>query len=132
MSDSVRQVCLDLTSDLVEGRFVGHREIRENLAVDVDVRALEARHERAVAHAELSHCGVDARDPQRAERALLVAAVAVGVLPRLHHRLLCFAKEVFSAAPATPGLLADLLFVRPPPHSTLCSFLWALPTTSTA
>src|SRR5204862_2755315 len=32
----VRQVLLDLTGDLVESRLVGHRQVREDLAVDVD------------------------------------------------------------------------------------------------
>src|SRR5207248_9526953 len=77
----VREVRLDLAGDLVESRLVGNGEVREHLAVDVDVGALQARHERAVAHAELAHRGVDARDPQRAELALPLAAVAIGILP---------------------------------------------------
>jgi hypothetical protein len=69
-------------------------------------------HERAVGHAELAHGGVDAGDPQRAELALALAAVAVGVLPRLHHRLLGDAVDVLAAAAETLGLLEDLLVAR--------------------
>src|SRR5678816_4472594 len=83
-----------------------------DLAVDVDIGALEAGHESAVAHAHLAHRRVDARDPQRAERALLVAAVAVRVLPRLHQRLLGYAVDVLPAAAETLGLLEDFLVAR--------------------
>src|SRR5205085_5558544 len=128
----VREVRLDLAGDLVESRLVGNGEVREHLAVDVDVGALQARHERAVAHAELAHRGVDARDPQRAEGALLVAAVAVGVLPRLHHRLLGYAIDVLPAAAETLRLLEDFLVARARRDSTLDSWHGALLTTSTA
>jgi len=36
----VREVCFDLAGDLVESRLVGHRQVREHLAIDVDVGAL--------------------------------------------------------------------------------------------
>src|SRR5438309_2025546 len=122
----VREVCFDLAGDLVERRLVGHRKIRENLAVDVDVRAFETRHEGAVAHAERAHRGVDARDPQRAEGALLVATVAVGVLPRLHQRLLGYAIDVLAAAAESLGLLEDFLVARARRDSTLDSWHGAL------
>src|SRR5205085_5961485 len=70
----------DLACDLGEGRLIHHREIGKHLAIDLDVRLPQARHEGAVGHAELAHRGVDPRDPERAELALLLAAVAVGVL----------------------------------------------------
>ena len=53
---------------LRERRLVEHREVGQHLAVDLDVGALQPGHECAVAHAELAHRGVDARDPQRADR----------------------------------------------------------------
>src|SRR5207253_7333920 len=121
-----------LAGDLVEGGLVGHGEVRQHLAVDVDVRALESRHEGAVAHAELAHRGVDARDPQRAELALLLPAVAVRVLPGLHHRLLRDAVDVLPAAAESLRLLEDLLVARARRYSTLDSWHAALLTTSTA
>src|SRR6266850_3523478 len=106
----MRQAGFYLARDLCEGRLVHHGQIGEHLAVDLDVGALQARHECAVGHAELAHRSVDARDPQRAKLALAVAAVAVGVLPRLHHRLLGDPVDVAPAAAESLGLL-DYFFV---------------------
>src|SRR5581483_11466752 len=117
----VRQIRLDLAGDLVEGRLVANGEVREHLAVDVDVGALEARHERAVAHAELAHRRVDARDPQRAELPFLLPAVAVGILPGLHQGLLRDPVDVLAAAAEAFGLLEDLLVARARRYSTLDS-----------
>src|SRR5574341_996125 len=108
----MRQARFRLARDLVEGRLVAHREIGQHLAVDLDVRALEPGHENAVAHAELAHGGVDARDPQRADLALLDPAVAERILPRLHQRLLGYAVDVLAPAAETLGLLEDLLVAR--------------------
>src|SRR4051812_10376328 len=128
----MREAGLDLPCDLGERRLVHHREIGEDLAVDVDLRALQPGHERAVGHAELAHRGVDARDPQRAEGALLLAAVAVGVLPRLHHRLLGDAVDVLAAAAEPLRLLEDLLVARARRYSTLDPWHGALLSSSTA
>ena len=54
--------------------------------------------------------------------ALLVAAVAVGVLPRLHHRLLGDAVDVLAAAAEALGLLEDLLVARARRDSTFDSW----------
>src|SRR5205823_13465322 len=129
---SMRQDGVDLAGDLGESRLVVHRQIGKHLAIDRDLRLLQPRHERAVAHAELAHRRVDARDPQRAEGAFLVPAVAVGVLARLHHRLLGYAVDILAAAAETLGLLENLLVARARRDSTLDSWHGALPTTSTA
>src|SRR5690606_10095747 len=84
----------------------------EHLAVDLDVGAPQARHERAVAHAQLAHRRVDARDPERAEFALFLPAVTVGVLPGLHDRLLGDAIDAAPAAAESLRLLQDLLVAR--------------------
>src|SRR6185503_10909157 len=68
----------------------------------------------------------------RAERALLVAAVAVRVLPRLHQRLLGYAVDVLPAAAETLGLLEDFLVARARRYASLDSWHGALLTTSTA
>ena len=57
----------------------------------------------------LAHRGVDALDPQGAEIALAVLAVAVGVLERLLHRLLGDADGVLATAVKALGGLQDLL-----------------------
>src|SRR5206468_4262461 len=63
-------------------------DVREDLAIELHAGQLEAMHEGAVAHAVLARGGVDASDPEAAEVALAVAAVAVRVGVRLHHRFL--------------------------------------------
>src|SRR5215207_8128479 len=67
---------------------VADGDVREHLAVELDAGLLQAVHELAVAHALLAGGGVDAHDPEPAEVALLVAAVAVGVGVRLYEGLL--------------------------------------------
>src|SRR5260221_6992585 len=128
----MREAGFDLPRDLGERRLIHHREVGEHLAVDVDLRALQAGHEGAVGHAELAHGGVDARDPQRAESALPLAAVAVRVLPRLHHRLLGDAEHVLPAAAEPLRLLEDLLVARARCYSTFYSWHGAPLSSSTA
>ncbi len=95
------QVGLDLLDDRGESRLVEHRHVGQDLAVDLDRGLPQAIHEHAVRHAVLARRRVDARDPQRAEHALLGAAVAVGVLPGVHDRFLGDAKDVV-APPRKP------------------------------
>src|SRR5204863_461662 len=130
--DSVHQIGLDLAGDLVESRLVANGEVREHLAIDVDVGALQARHERAVAHAELAHRGVDASDPQRPELAFLLPAVAIGVLPRFHQRLLRDPVDVLAPAAEALRLFEDFLVARARRYASLDSWHGALLTTSTA
>src|SRR6185436_12251073 len=128
----MREACFDLARDRGERGLVAHGEVGEHLAVDVDLRLLQPRHEARVVHAELAHRGVDARDPQRADHPLLVAAVAVGVLPRLHHRLLGDAIDVAAAAAEALRLLEDLLVARARRDASFYAWHGALLTTSTA
>src|SRR5205085_10968301 len=132
LRSSVREAGLDLARDLGEGGLVHHREVGEHLAIDVDLRLLQAGHEGRIGHAHLARRGVDARDPQRAEGAFSLAAIAVGVLPRLHHRLLGYAIDVLPAAAESLGLLEDLLVAGARRDSTLDSWHGALLRSSTA
>ena len=52
----------------------------------------------------------------------LLAAVAVGVLPRLHHRLLGDAEDVAAAAAEALGLVEDLLVARARRYATFDSW----------
>src|SRR5581483_10279521 len=106
---SSAELRLRLARELRERGLVGDREVGEDLAVDVDRGLLQAVHERGVREAVLAHGGVDARDPQRTELALSLAAVAVGVLPRLHHRFLGDGEDVAAPAAEALGLVEDLL-----------------------
>src|SRR5690606_38495258 len=85
------------------------REIRENLAVDVDPGALHAVDELRVGQAMLAHAGIDALNPQAAEAALAVAAVAIGVLQPLLDALDGDAEVVLGAAAIAGRHLHDLL-----------------------
>src|SRR5215204_2709411 len=67
---------------------VADGDVREDLAVELDAGLLQAVHELAVRHALLARRGVDANDPETAEVALLVPAVAVRVRVRLEQSLL--------------------------------------------
>src|SRR3954447_10473371 len=67
---------------------VAHGNVGQHLAVQLDAGQLQAVHELRVAHAVELGGGVDAGDPQAAEVALAVAAVAVRVGLRLDERFL--------------------------------------------
>src|SRR5204862_7589953 len=59
------------------------RQVGQDLAVELQPREFHAVHELRVGHAVLAHAGIDALDPQSAEVAFFVAAVAVGIAQRL-------------------------------------------------
>src|SRR6476619_4276470 len=100
---------LGLFDDDLEGRRLHDRELRHHLAVDGDAGLSESVDEFRVVQPERPHRGIDALDPERAEAALLVLAVAVGVLHRLFHRLLGDADGVAATAVVALGRLVDLL-----------------------
>ena len=98
----------DLVGHGLEGDFVsGHRG--QDLAVQLDTGLAEAVHELRIGKAFQTRGGVDALDPQGAERALLVAAVAVGVLAGTINGGLGGTDGVLAAAVETLGLLENLL-----------------------
>jgi len=72
-----------LLHDAVESSNVVDGQIGQNLAVDLDLCLLQAIGELAVRQAASACTGVDTRDPQLTEDALLGAAVTVGVLTGL-------------------------------------------------
>src|SRR5690606_37888649 len=63
---------LGLADERLEGRRLTHRQIRKNLAVDLDARFAETGDEAGIGQAALADRGVDALDPECAECALLV------------------------------------------------------------
>src|SRR5262249_35828443 len=84
--------------DLRERGGVGDREIAQHLAVEADLRLLQAVHQARVRRAVRARGGVDARDPQAAEVALLALAVRVRVNPRLANDFLCVREEARAGA----------------------------------
>src|SRR5436190_21018849 len=84
---------------------VADGDVREDLAVYLDLGEAKAVHELAVRQSLAPRRGVDAGDPEAAEVALLVAAVAVGVAVGLEQRLLrALVRGVLLAAVALGAL----------------------------
>src|ERR1700675_56625 len=86
-----------------------HGEISQHLAVDGKARLVEPVDQRAIRHAAQTRCRVDARDPQCAELALLLAAAAIGVLAGLDDRLLGGAKHLAAGVEITLRFLENFL-----------------------
>src|SRR5262245_63766338 len=116
-----------LLRDLGKRRLVMDGKVGQHLAVDVDRGPLQSVHERAVAHSLLAYRRVDPGDPQRAEFALLGPAVAIRVLPGLHHRFLRDPVDRVAPAAEAGRLRQDLLVPRARGHATLDSWHFGAP-----
>src|SRR3990172_4830959 len=88
-----------------EGGRVGDRQLGQDLPVERDAGLLEAVHERRVRQPERPAAGVDPDDPERAELALLRAAIAVGEGEGAGDGLGRGAVEATAAAPLPLSLL---------------------------
>src|SRR5579872_1780867 len=110
-----------LLNDRSKSSLVEHSHVGQHLAVEFDRSLFQAVDEHAVRHVVLAHRRVDTRDPQRAERTLLVAAIALGILPGAHDRLLGDAIDVIATAAVTLGQLDDLLVTGPCGNPTFYS-----------
>src|SRR6188472_1688762 len=97
------QVRAHLFDHGAEAGGVVHGHVGKDLAVDVDLRLLQTGHELAVGDAEAAGRGVDARDPELAEDALLGPAVAIGILPGAHDRFLGDPEYVLAATAEALG-----------------------------
>src|SRR4051794_5216414 len=91
-----------------EGLWVAHGDVGQHLAVQLDTGQLQAVDERRVRHALGTRGGVDAGDPEAAEVTLAVAAIAVRVRVRLHHRFLGAPVGRVRLAPEALCALEDL------------------------
>jgi hypothetical protein len=78
----------------IKGHLVADGDVGQHLAVEFDVRGLEAFDEAAVADAGVAAGRVEADDPQAADLALLLLAIAVGVLPRVLDSVFRVAKSL--------------------------------------
>lgn len=65
---------------------IAHREVCQHLAIHLDARELQPVHELIVGGAFFARGGVDARNPQAAEFAFAVMAVAVMIKERMSQR----------------------------------------------
>ena len=86
---------------------IGDGHVRENLAVHLDVGLGKLVNELAVADAVFTDGGIEADDPQGAERALLVTAVSVGVLTGVGYGVNGKANVRLATALETLGGLED-------------------------
>src|SRR5690606_25511044 len=118
---SSRQAGLGFFNELGKTRLVEDSDVRQGLAVEVNVGLLQSVHETAVRHAVHARARIDARDPQAAEDALLVATITVGVLARLDHRLLGDAEDLATRVVITLGLAQHLAVARPGDGASLDS-----------
>src|SRR5271155_2871574 len=71
--------CFCLLHQCLEARRIVDGDIRQNLAVQIDARALQPVDELAVGNLRSPTCGVDAHDPKRAKVALLDTPADVAV-----------------------------------------------------
>src|SRR5581483_1156872 len=99
---------LGLLGHGLEPGGVAHRQVREHLAVELDLRLLAAGHELAVREVVLPRRRVDADDPERAHRALADLPVAVGVDERALDLLLGAAIAGVLETPVALRLLENL------------------------
>src|SRR5688572_30628265 len=60
---------------------IAHGEVGQNLPINLDAGLAQSADQRVVAHVVLASRGVDADDPESAEIALLVLAIAVRIAP---------------------------------------------------
>src|SRR4051794_26265169 len=92
---------------------IANGDVRQDLAVELDLGQPQSVHQLAVGHALAARGGVDADDPKAPEVALLVAAIAVGVAVGLEQGLLRapvagmgLTTEALGALERGPALLA--------------------------
>jgi hypothetical protein len=117
-----------LSDDLRECSFIEHGQVGQHLAINLDRSLLQTVHEHAVWQAMLTCSRIDTRDPQCAELALPLAAVTIGILPRLHHRFFGDAIDAVAAAAVTLGLVQNFLVARARRYTTFnsCHFNYSL------
>src|SRR5439155_8281976 len=91
-----------------EGVRVAHSKLRQHLAIELDPGGVQPRDELVVRQPVRARSRVDANDPERAERPLLVLPIAVGVDERVLDLLLRVAVARLLEPPVALRLLEDL------------------------
>ena len=90
-----------------------HRQVGEHLAVELEAFGLYLAHEFGVGHPVLARGGVDALDPQPAERPFFIFPVAIGVREALFDRVFGNRPYVASRPEVALGQLHYLFSPRP-------------------
>src|SRR5260221_3808868 len=109
VQQSLLEGCLGLIDQGLNRCRLAHGQIGHHLAVDFDAGLEDAVHELRIGQAMLARGGIDALDPKRAERALLVAPVAIGILQPLLDLFDADAERILGAAAIALGELENLL-----------------------
>src|SRR5215472_16180428 len=112
---------LCLLRQRTKGRRVVHRDVSEYLAVDLHAGLVQSVDDAAVREAIDTRRRVDARDPERAEFALVLPPVAIGVLPGLDDGLLRRAIDLAPGVVVALRLAKNLLVTASGRHATLHS-----------
>lgn len=94
-------ILLNLGNDCVESFGIVHRQIGENLAVNLYSVLVKSTHKLRVAKTLQACCRVDTLYPKCAERALLVAAVTVSVCESLLPSILCYCPNILASSEIT-------------------------------
>ena len=102
-----------LGNDSLESLGVVDSEVSEHLSVDFDTSLVEVAHKLRVRKAFKACGSVDTLDPESAEVALLVAAVAVGIGETFFPSILGYGPYVLAGTEVTASEFEDAL--------TLCS-----------
>src|SRR5882757_3120617 len=119
-----RHVRLGQLDQRAEGGRIAHRELGEDLAVDLHLGQAQALDETVVGDPVGAGGGVDPGDPQLPEVALASPAVPVGVVQRVEHLLLRLAVQPGALAAVAASQLQGrptlLLGVDRPLHACHC------------
>src|SRR3989454_6961964 len=115
--------------DAGEGLGVVERERGQDLAIDLDPGGFEPGDQLAVGEPVRARRGVDAHDPQRAEVALALLAVPVGVREAALDRLARLAVRLAPSADVPFRLLHGLLVAAPRLRAALCAGHGSIPST---
>ena len=108
-SRSVSSCLLYLSDDSLESFGMVHGQVGEHLAVDLDTCLVKGTHELAVAHTLETSSSVDTLDPQGAEAALLLLAVAISVGQTLLPSVLGNGPDILAGTEVAAGELQDSL-----------------------
>ena len=95
--------------DGLEGSGVVHCQVGKHFAVDFDACFVDETHELGVGEVFEASCGVDTLNPEGAEVALFVLAVAVSVGETLFPSVLGYSPNVATASEVTTGKFEDFL-----------------------
>ena len=104
-----RVLGFDLVADSLEGSGVVHCEVSEHLAVDLDACLVDEAHELGVGEVLNAGSSVDTLNPECAEVALFLLAVAVSIGQTFFPGIFGDGPDVTARALVAAGVLEDFL-----------------------